>query len=96
MFLKLLHVGYICFFIQVQGFNEHFSESGNKDLFDWLNSNTYYTAFTEGWALYAENPLLATETDLYDGEPLQEYGMLKWQIWRALRLIIDTGLHARG
>eukprot|EP00111_Clytia_hemisphaerica_P016937 TCONS_00050225-protein len=81
---------------QVQGFNEHFSSSGNNDVIDWLNTITYYTAFTEGWALYAENPLLATETTLYKDEPLQEYGMLKWQIWRALRLVIDTGLHSRG
>jgi len=83
---------------QVQGFDEHFSggEKTDKDVIDWLNKVTYYTAFTEGWALYAENPLLATETDLYDELPLQEYGMLKWQIWRALRLIIDTGLHSRN
>jgi len=82
----------------VQGFKEHFSSSdGNtNDVIDWLNGVTYYTAFTEGWALYAENPLLTTETDLYDDEPYQEYGMLKWQIWRALRLVIDTGLHKRG
>ena len=83
-------------FWQVQGFNEYFSSSGNNDVIDWLNTVTYYTAFTEGWALYAENPLLAKETDLYKDEPYQEYGMLKWQIWRALRLVIDTGLHSRG
>jgi hypothetical protein len=34
--------------------------------------------------------------DTYDGHPLQKYGMLKWQIWRALRLIVDTGLHFKG
>ncbi|XP_066933605.1 uncharacterized protein [Clytia hemisphaerica] len=81
---------------QSQGFNEHFSSSGNNDVIDWLNTITYYSAFTEGWALYAENPLLAVETDLYKNEPLQEYGMIKWQIWRALRLVVDTGLHFRG
>ena len=62
----------------------------------WLNSASYYTAFTEGWALYAENPLIADETDTYDNNPLQLYGMLKWQIWRALRLMMDTGLHYKG
>jgi len=46
--------------------------------------------------LYGENPLLAQNTDLYADNYLQEYGMIKWQIWRALRLIIDTGLHSRG
>lgn len=82
--------------MQVQGFDEHFSKTGSKDIVDWLNSETYYTAFTEGWALYAENPLLAQGTDIYKIHPLQKYGMLKWQIWRALRLMIDTGFHYKG
>ncbi|XP_065654037.1 uncharacterized protein LOC100201250 [Hydra vulgaris] len=82
---------------QVQGFYEHFLTSGDeKDVIDWLDASTYFTAFTEGWALYAENPLLAQETTYYQSNPLQEYGMVKWQIWRALRLIIDTGLHYRN
>eukprot|EP00794_Sanderia_malayensis_P009549 gene9550-10536_t len=81
---------------QVQGFAEHFSGSSSKDVIDWLNSETYYTAFTEGWALYAENPVLAQGTDIYKNRLLQKYGMLKWQIWRALRLMIDTGFHAKN
>jgi len=39
----------------------------------WLNSVTYYTAFTEGWALYAENPLIAEDTDTYKYEPMQNF-----------------------
>lgn len=35
-------------------------------------------------------------SDVYDEKPLRRYGMLKWQIWRALRLIVDTGLHFKG
>ena len=35
-------------------------------------------------------------SDVYDENPLRFYGMLKWQIWRALRLIVDTGLHFKG
>ena len=46
-----------------------------------MDSSTYYTAFTEGWALYAENPLIARETNVYDEVPFQKYGMLKWQVW---------------
>ena len=46
----------------------------------WLNSETYYTAFTEGWALYAENPLIAEDTNTYANEPMQKFGMLKWQV----------------
>lgn len=48
----------------------------------WLESVTYYTAFTEGWALYAENPLIAEDTDAYKNEPMQKFGMLKWQVRR--------------
>ena len=79
----------------MQGFRELFSDTCGG-VIGWLNGASYYTAFTEGWALYAENPLIAEETDTYDNDPLQLFGMLKWQIWRALRLIMDTGLHYRG
>ena len=37
-------------------------------------------AFIEGWALYAENPLIAEDTDTYKYEAMQKYGMLKWQV----------------
>ncbi|KAL9953420.1 hypothetical protein ACROYT_G040839 [Oculina patagonica] len=80
---------------QVQGLVEHFRDSCGG-VISWLDDSTYYTAFTEGWALYAENPLIARETNVYDNEPFQKYGMLKWQVWRALRLIVDTGLHYKG
>ena len=81
--------------LQVQGFRELFGDNC-EGVISWLNGASYYTAFTEGWALYAENPLIAEETDTYDNDPLQLYGMLKWQIWRALRLMMDTGLHYKG
>ncbi|EDO42105.1 predicted protein [Nematostella vectensis] len=80
---------------QVQGLVEHFRDNCG-DSVTWLDTATSYTAFSEGWGLYAENPLVARDTDTYDGEPFQKYGMLKWQIWRALRLIVDTGLHYQG
>lgn len=81
--------------LQVQGYTEHFTDSCEGPI-RWIAVNTLYLAFAEGWALYAENPLIAEETDTYDNDPLQLYGMLKWQIWRALRLMMDTGLHYRG
>lgn len=62
---------------------EHFRDSCGG-VISWLDGSTYYTAFTEGWALYAENPLIARETKVYDKEPFQKYGMLKWQV-RLLR-----------
>jgi len=80
---------------QVQGNAEHFKDNCGGEI-KWLDDSTYYTAFTEGWALYAENPLIAKQTDVYNTEPMQKFGMLKWQIWRALRLVVDTGLHYKG
>ncbi|XP_068679121.1 uncharacterized protein [Montipora foliosa] len=80
---------------QVQGLLEHFQDSCGGAI-SWLDSSTSYTAFSEGWALYAESPLIARDTDVYDNHPFEKYGMLKWQVWRALRLIVDTGLHYEG
>ena len=65
--------------MQVQGTIEHFHD-GCSDALTWLDKETYYTAFTEGWALYAENPLIALDTDTYKEEPMQKFGMLKWQV----------------
>ena len=50
-------------------------------------------AYTEGWALYAER--LADEMHLYSSD-LDRIGMLSFDAWRAARLVVDTGLHARG
>ena len=52
-----------------------------------------FTAFTEGWALYAET--LGFDLGLYT-DPYQRYGHLQWQAFRAARLIVDTGIHALG
>ena len=64
---------------QVQGSIEHFRDSCGG-VIGWLDSVTSYMAFQEGWALYAENPLIAEDTDTYKYEPMQKYGMLKWQV----------------
>ncbi|ONF96281.1 DUF885 domain-containing protein [Sphingomonas jeddahensis] len=55
--------------------------------------NSYISAFGEGWALYTER--LGDEMDFYR-TPYERFGMLSYQAWRAARLVIDTGIHAKG
>lgn len=58
-----------------------------------FRQNIYISAFGEGWALYCEK--LGLEMGMYD-TPYDRFGMLGYQMWRAVRLVIDTGIHSKG
>jgi len=52
-----------------------------------------YTAYVEGWGLYSER--MAKDAGFYT-DPLSDYGRLQADIWRAIRLVVDTGVHSKG
>ena len=68
------------------------SEEGDKDI-PAFRKNFYLSAYGEGWGLYAES--LADEMGIYT-TPYEKFGQLTYSMWRACRLVVDTGIHAFG
>jgi uncharacterized protein (DUF885 family) len=73
----------------------HFQMSIARELEQLPRFRRYagYTVYTEGWGLYAE--ALGKELGLYT-DPYQYYGYLASELWRSIRLVLDTGIHAKG
>ena len=57
-----------------------------------FRKQSYYTAYTEGWGLYSER--LGKEIGFFQ-DPYSDYGRLEGDIWRAIRLVVDTGVHSQ-
>jgi uncharacterized protein (DUF885 family) len=58
-----------------------------------LRQNAPFNAYVEGWALYSE--LVAKEMGMYQGDPFGDLGRLQAELYRAVRLVVDTGLHRK-
>ena len=74
----------------------HLQGALNNELGDEIPSfrkNLYLSAYGEGWGLYCE--YLAEEMGLYT-TPYEQFGKLTYEMWRACRLVVDTGIHALG
>ncbi|MBJ2174861.1 DUF885 domain-containing protein [Aureibaculum sp. A20] len=74
----------------------HLQISLNNELGDSIpefRKNFYLSAYGEGWGLYCE--FLAEEMGMYT-TPYEKFGQLTYEMWRACRLVVDTGIHAKG
>jgi uncharacterized protein (DUF885 family) len=86
----LLNVEAIAYHEGIPGHHLQFSIAENLPGLSAFRRNASYDAYSEGWALYAER--LAREMGFYQ-DPYSEYGRLENEMWRSVRLVVDTGVH---
>jgi uncharacterized protein (DUF885 family) len=77
----------------VPGHHMQIATQQELDMPAWRKYGSFFTAFVEGWGLYSER--LGIELGIYD-TPQKDMGRLGYEMWRASRLVVDTGIHAKG
>jgi uncharacterized protein (DUF885 family) len=77
----------------VPGHHHQIALQQEMDVPIWRRNLVFYTVFVEGWGLYSER--LGIDMGLYD-TPQKDMGRLGYEMWRAIRLVVDTGIHTKG